>query len=339
MAKIIIHKKNLINNLKIITQHIKNIDKVAVVLKDNAYGHGLLEIASIASSYGIKKAVVRYKEEALPIYTLFEDIIILSGNDKEVNPKLSFAINSLEDIKKTPPGCLIELKVDTGMHRNGIAMEELNIALKEIVTKKLILKGVFTHNKEGDELSSLLFWQKQNFLNVKQAIKKFCTENGLDKPRFHSLSSSGVFRTKNIEDDFVRVGIAMYGYLEWESVFGEIGLLPVMELKASKVSTRKLKKGSAIGYGSAFRCTKDTVISSYDIGYGDGFFRASEAIKASIEDGREILGRVSMDYLSLEGNDEEVTLFKDAKRFAKQFKTISYDITTKLSTTIKREIV
>ena len=81
MAKILISKENLFHNLKIISAHAGSKEKVAVVLKDNAYGHGLLEIAQLASEFGINKAVVRTLKEALEIEGLFDDILILSQKD------------------------------------------------------------------------------------------------------------------------------------------------------------------------------------------------------------------------------------------------------------------
>lgn len=341
MSKIVIYKENLINNLQIITDHVKKKDKIAAVLKDNAYGHGLVEIATICSEFGIKRAVVRRLKEAESIKSMFNEVIVLGElpHNHLLDKKISFAINSLSDIDRLPKASTLHLKVDTGMHRNGIDSDRLEEALEKIVSHNHTLQGVFTHIKEGDELSSALFWQKKNFSTIKSMVVEFCNAKSISRPLFHSLNSSGLFRTKDLEDDFARVGIAMYGYLEWDEIFGQKGLKPVMELRANKIATRRLKKGARIGYGGVYRADREMVVTSYDVGYGDGFFRASENVRASIEDGREILGRVSMDYLSLEGDDDEVILFKDAKRFAKQFNTISYDVTTKLSPTIKREVV
>ena len=72
MAKILLNKQNLFHNLDIISKQAKGNDKVAIVLKDNAYGHGLLEIAQLASEFGIKKAVVRTLDEALKIENYFD---------------------------------------------------------------------------------------------------------------------------------------------------------------------------------------------------------------------------------------------------------------------------
>ncbi|MGD9719563.1 MAG: alanine racemase, partial [Sulfurimonadaceae bacterium] len=71
MATIILHKKHYYNNLDIITSLTKTKDKIALVLKDNAYGHGLLEISQMAHEYGITKAVVQTEAEAQKIAHLF----------------------------------------------------------------------------------------------------------------------------------------------------------------------------------------------------------------------------------------------------------------------------
>jgi len=78
MAYITLNKNHFFNNLDIITKLTKSKDKIALVLKDNAYGHGLLNMASMAQEYGISKAVVRSQEEAVKIDAFFEYILVLA---------------------------------------------------------------------------------------------------------------------------------------------------------------------------------------------------------------------------------------------------------------------
>lgn len=339
MATILIHKQNLFHNLQILSDHLKDKDKLAVVLKDNAYGHGLVEIARLSSEFGVNKAVVRHHREALQIQSFFKTIVVLGECVQEPLQNTSYTINKIEDISIPPKGSKVELKVDTGMHRNGIDVRDALRAIEILHQRGLKLEGVFTHNRGGDDLSSDFFWQQKNFEALKKLVTGYTKTLGIETPAFHSLSSSGILRKTVIEDGFVRAGIAIYGYLEWDDAFGDAGLKPVMALRAKRIASLSYKRGQKIGYSGIGSIEKDSVISSYDIGYGDGLLRASEHFKASIEDGREILGRVSMDYLSVEGNDDEITIFKNAKRFAKQFNTISYDATTKLSPFIERRIV
>ena len=132
------------------------------------------------------------------------------------------------------------------------------------------------------------------------------------------------------EDDFARCGIAIYGYHEMEKSFGDFPLKTVLKLYAQKISSRELKKGARVGYGGVGKLQNKSIVSTYDIGYGDGFFRNIYP---------DILGRVSMDSFSMISDKDEVCIIKDAKEIAKQNNTISYDVLVKLNSKIKRVIV
>ena len=92
MAYITLNKNNFFNNLDIIAKQTKSKDKIALVLKDNAYGHGLLEISQMAKEYGIKKAVVKSYDEAMKIENYFEYILVLADYPSS-NNKNSFAFS------------------------------------------------------------------------------------------------------------------------------------------------------------------------------------------------------------------------------------------------------
>jgi len=331
MGYIKLSKKAFFHNLDIIAKKAKDISKVALVLKDNAYGHGLLEISSLANEYGVKKAVVRNIYEAKKIEKFFDYILVLADIPNELLD-FNIAINRLEDLKKVPKNSKIELKIDTGMHRSGILPEQIKEAFIIIKKKNLKLNGIFTHFRSADELSSELFWQDKNWENIKKSVKDICKSYGFN-PHFHSANSATLFRL-GCKDDFARVGIAAYGYLEMDEAFDIPNLKPVLSLWAKKISGRVLKKGQRVGYGGAFEAKEDMVISTYDIGYADGFFRCE-----NLEfDDFKILGRVSMDNMILNKDDEEICIIKDAKYLAKKFNTISYEILVKLSPFLKRVI-
>ncbi len=331
MAHIILNKQALFYNLDRIAKRAGGKEKVAVVLKDNAYGHGLREIASLAQEYGISKAVVRTIPEAQSISQNFSYILVLSDTPKEAM-EFSFAINELKALQSFPKGSKVELKIDTGMHRNGISVEEIDEALEIIKKRSLTLIGVFTHFRSADELSSELFWQQSNWQEAKKKILQKCKALGLEKPHFHAANSAALFRM-GCEDDFARVGIAMYGYVEMDEVFDVPRLKPVLSLWAKRVASRKIKKGDRIGYGGDFEAKADMEVSTYDCGYGDGIFRSLKSIK----DGK-ILGRVSMDYISIASTKDEICIFNDAKRVARELGTISYEILVKLHPHIPRQI-
>ena len=340
MAYIKLNSKNYFYNLDLISDKAGGKEKVFVVLKDNAYGHGLKEMASLASAYGIKRAVVKNLKEATQIKNLFEEILILSEILREKpDENISVTANSIDSLFLLPKKIKIHLKIDTGMHRNGIDRKDIKNAFKIIKKRELFLKGVMTHFRSADELSSELFWQRENWREVKNEVKKICKEFSIPVPAFHSCNSAALFRLKEHEDDFVRCGIATYGYLETDPIFDPPKLKPVLSLWANKISSRVLKKGERVGYGGVFTAQKDMIISTYDIGYGDGFFRNDGKKELKTAEGKRILGRVSMDNISCEGESEEILVFEDAKRLAKHFNTISYEILTKLSSDIKRVVI
>lgn len=339
MPKIVLNKENYFHNLKIISKHAGSIDKVAVVLKDNAYGHGLIEISSLAKEFGIKSAVVRTYEEAKKIETFFSQILILADTEiKSYSHTFHIAINCLEDIHKLPENTNVHLKVDTGMHRNGIPLESLEEAISGISKRKLNLTGVMTHHKSADKLSCDFFSQRLLFNQVKKEVITLCEKLFLSIPKFHSANSSALFRFKNFDEDLVRIGIAQYGYIETDPVFFIPELKPVMSLWAKKIASREIKKNQSVGYGGVFLAKENMKISTYDIGYGDGFLRLDGKTKYLTPKGYEILGRVSMDNISINSTDDEVCIFDDVSSLAKIHNTISYEITTTLNPNIEKEI-
>lgn len=339
MAKIILSKKNYFDNLSLICAKANSMDKVAVVLKDNAYGHGLLEIAKMANEFGIKKAIVRNCDEAEKIEKLFNEILVLTPNDIHTySHAFHMTINNLSDINKTRENTRVHLKVDTGMHRNGILPSELEAAIHGIVERNLIFTGVFTHHRSADKLSSEFFWQRRQFEDIKKEVKKLCEQLSLELPSFHSCNSAALFRHANFNEDWVRVGIAQFGYLETPEIFEKPALKPVMSLWANKISQRSLKKGQRVGYGATYEMKESMTVGCYDLGYGDGFLRLNEKQAYYTPQGHRVLGRVSMDNLSLDTNEENVCIFDNVHTLAKLHNTISYEITTALNPNIPKEI-
>ena len=334
MAKILINKANFYHNLQQIALKTGSKEKIAVVLKDNAYGHGLETMAQLAAEFGIVEAVVRDLAEADRIRRYFRHILVLGGKARN-NAVCSFALNDLDDIERAEEGARAELKVDTGMRRNGIAMDDLERALERIAQRGLELVGVMTHFRAADEMGSALFWQQKAFETVKQRVKAA----GFDDVRFHSHNSAAILRSQHFDEDLVRVGIAIYGYSELPDTFDAVPLKPVMKLVASKISTRRLKRGERVGYGGDFVADREMTVSTYDLGYGDGWCRGNSFAPFVTAEGVPILGRVSMDFISLESDKDEVVIFDDAQKAAKQLGTISYEVMTALSKDIERVVV
>ncbi len=332
MAYITLNKNNFFNNLDIITNKTKTKDKVALVLKDNAYGHGLIEVATMAKEYGITRAVVRCQVEADLVKDYFDYILVLAETPLLKSDKIRYTINDIKTIKEFPIGTKVELKVDTLMHRNGVDMSEVKEAINLIKEQGLILEAVFTHHRCADELTSQWFTQNENFKEVKKTV----LECGFDKVRFHSANSASLMRYESFDEDMARVGIAAYGCLQSDACKVS-GFKPVLSLTAIKNSSREVKKGDRVGYGATYEIKEDCTISNYDFGYADGFFRSlsNNYVTPHL---KELIGKISMDNSSFICKEEELLIFDDASVVAQNIQTISYEILTSLKPYIKRVI-
>ncbi len=338
MAFITLNKNHFFNNLDIISKRTKAKDKIALVLKDNAYGHGLLEVAFMAKEYGITRAVVRTQVEAQKIEEFFEYVLVLAETPQKASEKIRYTINDINAIKNFPKDTKVELKVDTGMHRNGIAMRELEAAFELIKKQELRLEAVFTHHGCADELNEFYDLQNKNFEEVKRSSVELAKTYGFNELRFHSCNSAALFRATAFDEDMARVGIAAYGCMQLPTAFDEINLKPVLSLFTKKISSRELKKGDSVGYGATFTAQEDCVVSNYDFGYGDGFLRVCSNNYITPQN-IKLIGRISMDNSSFLSDADELLIFEDARVVAQVARSISYEVLTSLKADIKRVLV
>jgi len=330
------------HNLLYLAKFCGGIERLIAVFKDNAYGHGLTQMAPLAAAVGVRMAAVKNCMEARQIDGLFETILILADlPTAPPPPSWAFAIHSLRALKKLPPNTRLHVKVDTGMHRNGIFADEIEDAFKIATSRGLKLEAFFTHYHSADVLSSDFFVQKERFEAMKPLARKLAKRYNIKKIAFHASNSAAILREANSAflDDYARSGIATYGYTDLPKALGEHDLRPVLSLWAKKMSSRTLTKGDCVGYGAAYEVKDKLKISCYDIGYGDGLFRYNGQGVLRIANKKPILGRVSMDSFSVEGDDDEVCVFNDVREFAQFFNTISYDILTKLSPFLSRKVI
>ncbi|WP_169777704.1 alanine racemase [Campylobacter mucosalis] len=335
MARIYLDKNAYINNLECIAKKVGDKERVILVLKDNAYGHGATLLAGVAKDIGFKFCAVKNEYEADELEPFFDKILILShipeGNESQ---RYIYATNCLKALRDIKDGTRVHLAVDTLMHRNGIQMSELDEAFEIIKAKNLVLEGAFTHHRGADELSAEYFVQDQNFKSIKSKILKIASELGFNKLDFHSRASAAFERAFDFDDELVRVGIAQLGYAQFDAT---LGLKPVLSLWAKKVSSRVLKAGQGVGYGGKFVADSDMNIATYDLGYGDGLLRYNGVGRLCLANNEPLLGRMSMDSFSSKDTGEWVCVFDDARVWAKFFNTIEYEILVKLSPFIKRE--
>ena len=335
MASIKLSREALIHNFDIIAHQVGGKDKIAVVLKDNAYGHGARMIAEAASQYGIKQAVVRLEREADEISEFFDNVLILGDKPAIAKPHYSYVINSIESIESFSEGTRVELKVDTGMHRNGVSISEIDEAFSRMNERGLVCVGVMSHLRASDTLSSEWFWQRKRFDEVKVKASAVAKQYGWSI-RFHLSNSGGTFRASVCEDDMVRVGIALYGCLEMEQTLPQPDLKPVLSLWGDRVATRILKKGERVGYNGIYEAGEDEVVSTYDLGYANGLDRLASN-RYTTPEGIALRGRISMDNAAFASDVEELLIFNDANQYAAAVGTIGYEILACLDKELKRE--
>ncbi|WP_295699958.1 alanine racemase [uncultured Helicobacter sp.] len=344
MAEITLSSQAYKHNFQLLSSHIGTDIELAAVLKDNAYGHGLEQISTLAKQCGVKSVFVKNYAEAIRISEIFPHITALYGMPEgDFPPHIAFVVHQKAHIESLPKGTKVELKVNAGMNRNGIQPDELESYIKAILDRGLELIGVFTHNGYGDDIDEGFMRTQECFRTIKEQVRALSQKYGFKLSRFHSLSSSGAVRVASegkIDDDLVRVGIALYGYLD-VAFANPISakLQKVATLYADKVATRFLPQGARIGYSGCTTLESQSCISTYDIGYGDGFFRVSERHKIYTAEGYQILPRSSMDCFSCLCDKSRICVFNDVSALAQAFGTISYEILTHLSPHIKRTLI
>jgi len=327
LAYIELNKNHFLNNVK----YIKNLTnrEIFAVIKDNAYGHGILHIASFLKEAGIKRVCVRNNIEAKLVQDMFEEVLVFFPTLNYNAMNISYAISDMKSLKRCRHR-KIHLKFDTGMHRNALSLENLDEIL-DIAFNKFEVKGVFSHFCCSDEIGCDTFIQLQKFKELKEQIENFCIKNNFDIPKFHIANSDAIFKLSQ-EDlfDYVRVGIALYGGIENEN------LKPVMSLWGEAIKSFEVKKNQYVGYNKKYKFDKDTKITLIDLGYSDGILYFDKEI--NLKDTKAV-GKISMDSMSVIGEYKKVCIFDDVREFIKNYPyTITYDILTKLKPNIKRVV-
>ena len=199
----------------------------------------------------------------------------------------------------------LHLKVDTGMHRLGIALPELEEALDLIrQNPQLRLEGLMSHLACGEEPSSpVTQGQLQNF---KLVVKK--TKNYGFNPRFfHLANSAATILLPESRFNLVRPGLALYGAYPSPETRKHLFLRPVMTAKARILSVKKVPQGAGIGYGPIFTSARAMKIAFVPVGYDDGYLRALSNkgfawVKGKIA---PVVGAVSMRLLALDVSEIE----------------------------------
>lgn len=336
---------------------------IAPVLKSNAYGHGLIEIATMLDDVGAPFFCINSFSEA---YVLWKNRIktpvhIMGYVDpknleQEIFPfsYTTYNYEQLEAINKYQPGADVHIFVDTGMHREGFRIDKLPTllnALQKFPNLKIV--GLMSHFASGDRPESE---QTRMQLNNFHKAKETLLAAGIKLTWEHIAASTGLLsfaEKKNISiGNLARVGKALYG-IDPRGL--NKNLKPILKLTSKIVQIKTLKPDDRVGYDGTFRVFKPLTIGVLPIGYYDGVDRRLSNKGHMIVTGIPcpIVGRVSMNITTIDITGvkqpkvgQEVTVISDnpsdpnsVENIAKICDTIPYDVVVHLAPTLARRIV
>lgn len=281
--------------------------RVWAVVKANAYGHGLDEVAATLAPFADGLAVAR-TDEALSLRRSGQGgpILVLEGaHDRaeleqagrhglEIVVHQPFQAQLLLEARLERP-LRVWVKVDTGMHRLGLEPDSAAALGRELATCPNCEGSPrwLTHLANGDDLNDP-YSQRQL-----ARMRRFAGPDGV----LSMANSAGVLGWPESHGDWVRPGIMLYGVSPFQGELGpERDLRPVMSLEARLISVKQVPKGAPVGYGGSYVCPEAMPVGAAAIGYGDGYPRHAPGGTPVLVNGRRVplIGRVSMDLLTLD---------------------------------------
>lgn len=306
-AVAILSTENLLHNLAVIKKTSGNKD-IMVMIKANAYGHGLrsvarrvqgqvdsLGVASIDEALALRKAGVN--APITLIEGVFEpnELLIASSQRFRVVFHDPVQIAWLES-NTLPLPVRAWLKVDSGMGRLGFNLKEAGMYYERLSRSSQIAKplGIMSHFACADVADHPLNKKQM------QAFEQFAKD--LSGPKSFA-NSAAIFQFPAAHYDVVRPGLAAYGISPIpKKTAAELGLRPVMTLQTRLIGVRMMEKGSSIGYGSQFICPEDMPVGVIAMGYGDGYPRSARTgTPVLVNQTRcQLVGRVSMDMSTID---------------------------------------
>jgi alanine racemase len=353
-------------NLQLIRQDLPAHVRLLAVVKDEAYGHGALDVARVAQMEGAWGFGLSTLEEAMNLREGgIKSPLLLLGERQEaelewcVAHDLTVCVNEPHAVRKLAKIAAdfgkrvpVHVKIHTGMSRYGVRWDEaLPLIEKVLAEKSLELEGVMTHFAQSDETDKgFANLQFARFSEVLQALE----QKGVPVKLRHTCNSGGFLDLPKYHLDMVRVGILLYGVFPSQVCRRVEGIEPVMSVKAKIAAIQKLKPGEVVGYGMRYTAPAERRIAVLPIGYGDGFPRVRNEGFALIHGQRApLVGGIAMDALMVDitdipqaqmwdeavimgrqGNDE-ITV----RDIANLKKSVTYDVLTNWRLRLRRKAV
>lgn len=353
-------------NLQIIRGDLPKRVRLMAVVKDEAYGHGALDVARVALEEDAWGFGLSTLEEAMNLRDAgIKAPLLLLGERQEaelewcVAHDLTVCVNEPHNIRalakvaaKFGKQIPVHLKVHTGMSRYGVRWDEVLPLIELIVAEKsLSLEGVMTHFSQSDETEKTFAnLQFARFNEVLHALE----QRKISVKLRHTCNSGGFLDLPHAHLDMVRVGILLYGVFPSQVCRQISGIEPVMSVKARIAAIQKLKPGEVVGYGMRYTAASERRIAVLPIGYGDGFPRVRNEGAALIHGKRApLIGGIAMDALMVDITDipeaqmwdeavimgrqgnEEITV----RDIAKLKNSVTYDVLTNWRLRLRRKNV
>ena len=291
---------------------------VCAVVKADAYGHGAVECSRALEAEGAKWMGVTSLDEAIPLREagVRANILLMTGfwrgEEGEIirlhlTPTVweAWHIESLDNaagalgVAQHP----VHLKVDTGMGRLGVGIDQLPIVLAALKTARhLVLEGLSTHLASSEIMDApSVAEQERNFDLARRMVREAGTE-----PLFvHMANTGAVISRRETWNSMVRPGVALYGYyLPFQRAGREVGggtlrlpVKPVLTWKTRILSLRDFGANQPLGYGATYVTKAPAHVAVLPVGYADGYNRQLSNRGRVIvrEHYAPIVGRISMD--------------------------------------------
>lgn len=362
-----INRDAVVYNLDRIYRWIMPGAEILAVIKSNAYGHGLIEMARAVADQAAYLGVSHISEALVLRQLYLEKPILLFGVPPEqdvetaIRSKVTLSVSSIHQAelisaiaKKLSKVASVHIKIDTGMGRLGIPWRDAIFAISQIATLESIhLEGIYQHFPDGVEEDDPFTMQQIKIFND---IIDGASVRGIHFAYRHAANSIGILNHKESHFNLVRPGITLYGIKPSPNLMPKIPLKPVMSWRARIILVKKLKAGESTGYNRLFKAPKDTIIGILPVGYSHGYHFGLSNRGVVLYKGKRypIAGQVSMDYIAVDfGPDAQevqegdvVTLLGTdgadtitAEMLAEKAGTIPYVIVTQLNLALPRFLV
>jgi alanine racemase len=267
----------------------RNLDRVRMrakvpvmgVVKANAYGHGLVEVARYLESAGVAALMTGKLDEAARLRSAGVRCPVVNFGpfgppdaEEILRRGIRQSVSTVDDLASLDSAAAkagatagIDIHVDTGMNRAGVpAGEALPLIEHAASLRRIRIEGISTALTEDPEFDRE---QLRVFVEICAAAKA----RGIDCGPRHAASSAALFGGDDVFLDMVRPGITLYGYYPNARTRREdrLGLEPALRLKASVTFVRDVKSGESLSYLRAVRIDRPTRVATVGVGYSDGY--------------------------------------------------------------------